>query len=88
MRRKASRVGFADMPEHLRHVDADSPPKLTQQRDGWLAENGLTLVDFMAWRRSQDPLAKRRPPSRRKLMRPEELAELDARREQEGEPEW
>jgi len=88
MRRKAGRLGFADMPKHLRHVDADSPPKLRQQRDGWLEEHGLTLVDLMSWKRSRNPLAKRRPPSRRKLMRLEELAVLDAQREREGPPPW
>jgi phage-related minor tail protein len=87
MKRKASRVGFADMPEHLRHVDADSPEELKQQRDGWLAENGLALVDLQAWKRSRSPLAKSRPPSRRKWMSTEQLAELDSRLEQEG-VEW
>jgi hypothetical protein len=79
---------FEDVPEHLRHVDADSPPKLKQARAAWLEEHGLALIDFIAWKRAQDPLAKLRPPSRRKVMSPSQLAALDAQREQEGEPPW
>jgi len=87
MRRKASRIGFADMPKYLRHVDADSPAELKRQRDRWLERHGLALVDLMAWKRAQDPAAALRPPSRRKLMRPEELAKLDEQLEKEP-PRW
>jgi hypothetical protein len=87
MRRKASRVGFVDMPTHLRHVDADSPAEIKRRRAAWLEEHGLTLVDLQAWRRAQDPRAARRPPSRRKFMRPEELAKFDEQLEKEP-PRW
>jgi hypothetical protein len=85
MRRKAPKVGFSDMPELL--VDAQDDAA-RRERTTWLEEHGLTLVDFLAWKRSRDPLAELRPPSRRKLMRPDELAVLDALREREGPPPW
>jgi hypothetical protein len=91
MARWAQKVSasFEDMPKRLRHVDADSPPKLKQARAAWLEEHSLAFVDFIAWRRAKDPLAKLRPPSRRKLMSAEQLADLDAQREREGEqPPW
>lgn len=59
-----------------------------QKRGDWLERHGLTLVDFLAWKRAQDPFARLRLPSRRKLMSAEQLAALDAQREREGEPPW
>jgi hypothetical protein len=76
------------MPRKVQDVGPGSPPELRQERADWLEANGLTLVDFMSWKRAQDPLAKLRPPSRRKLMSPDQLAAFDAQREREGEPPW
>lgn len=81
-------AGFEDMPEHLRHVDADSTPELKRARADWLEGAGLTTVDLLAWRRSRNPLARLRPPSRRKLMTGAELAALDAELEREGAVRW
>jgi hypothetical protein len=79
---------FEDMPEHLRHVDWASTEELKRARAAWLEEHGLAFVDFIAWKRAKDPLAKLRPPSRRKLMSAEQLAAWDAQLEREGEPSW
>ena len=46
--------------------------------------NGLTVVDYLTWKRAQAPAVEKRPPARRKLMTPEQLAELDARIEEES----
>ncbi|MDQ5875065.1 MAG: hypothetical protein M3526_06755 [Actinomycetota bacterium] len=78
------KITFADMPEHLRHVDADSPEELKRQRTDWLEGHGLTLVDYFAWLRTQDPEAGKRPPSRRRLLTQEQAARLDAEIEREG----
>jgi hypothetical protein len=77
-------AGFADMPEPLRHVDADSPRELKQAREDWLEEHGLTLVDYFGWLRARRPGAALRPPTRRKWLSPRERAELDERLEREG----
>ena len=82
-RERERKLTFEDMPEHLRHVDADSPAELLRARADWLEEHGLTLVDFLSWKRS--PIA--RPPSRRKLLPRAALRELDERLEQE-EIQW
>jgi hypothetical protein len=55
-----------------------------QERNAWLEEHGLALVDFMAWKRAQDPSP--RPPSRRKWLSAERLSELDEKLE--GAPRW
>ena len=80
-------AGYADMPRRLQDVDADSPEKLKRERADWLEKHGLTLVDFLSWKQSRDPLARLGPPSRRKLMSAEQLAALDARLER-GPPPW
>ena len=49
------KVGFEDMPEHLRHVDADSPEELVKAQAEWLEEHGLALVDYFSWLRSRRP---------------------------------
>ena len=82
MRRKAPKVGFADLPPSLRDLSLDAPAALKEARAAWLQRHGLAFADFLAWKRSRDPLAKLRPPSRRKFMSPKQLAEFDARREQ------
>jgi hypothetical protein len=53
-------ASFEDMPQRLQDVGPDSPPKLKQQRADWLERHGLAFVDFLAWKRSRDPLARRR----------------------------
>jgi hypothetical protein len=79
------RKTFADVPERLRHVDLNSPDSLKEERAEWLEANGLTLVDFFAWLRTQDlPGAGKRPPSRRRLLTQEQAAALDAEIEREG----
>jgi hypothetical protein len=88
MKRRAPRVTFKDMPAHLQHVDADSPPTLKRERESWLAQSNLSFIDSVSWRREQGPLARLRPPSRRRLMTPEQIAELDSQREREGDPRW
>ena len=75
---------FSDMPAHLQHVDLGSPGSLEHERAKWLEEAGLSFVDFMSWRRSKNPAAALRPPARRRLLSPQERAELDARLEREG----
>jgi hypothetical protein len=82
VRRKAPRVGFSDMPKRLVEARDDQAKR---ERLDWLEAHGLALVDFLSWKRSQDPLAKLGPPSRRKFMPAEQLTELDARREREGD---
>jgi hypothetical protein len=85
MRRRAPRIGFGDMPKRL--VEARDDQAKREQLE-WLERHGLGVVDYFGWLRSQNPRAAPRPPSRRKFMSAKELAELDARREQEGEPKW
>jgi hypothetical protein len=77
------KITFRDMPEHLRHVDADSPEELKRQRADWLEEHGLSLVDYLGWLRARRPGIGLRPPSRRKLMSAEQLARMDAEIERE-----
>ena len=72
---------FGDMPQRL--VDAEDDAA-KQERNEWLEAKGLALVDFMSWKREQNSAAKLRPPARRRLLRPQERAELDARLEREG----
>jgi len=88
VRRKTRGVTFEDMPRRLQDVGPDSPPELKRARADWLEGAGLTTVDLLAWQRSQDPAARLRPPSRRKLMTGAELAALDAELEREGGPPW
>jgi hypothetical protein len=76
------------MPASLRDLPMDVPAALKQARASWLAEQGLTLVDYFAWLCHHRLAARLRPPSRRKLMDAEELARLDAELEREGEPTW
>ena len=84
MRRRAPRVGFSDMPKRLQRREGDSRERAAR-RMRWLERHGLSVVDYFGWLRSQDPRGASRPPSRRKFMSTEELAELDARREREGD---
>jgi hypothetical protein len=86
--KREERARFEDMPQELQDVGLDSSPELKRERAGWLEANGLTMVDYMSWRRAKDPAAKLRPPSRRRHMSAEELAEFDRQREQEGDPRW
>ena len=67
-------VTFADVPSDLTGPD----------RAKWLSEHGLSVVDFFAWLRSQDPGAGKRPPSRRRLLTQEQAARLDDEIEREG----
>jgi hypothetical protein len=82
------RTSFSDMPAHLQAVDLNSPDSVKEARARWLEEHGLSFVDFCAWRRAQDPRARLRPPSRRKLMTAEQLAALDDALERTGGPQW
>jgi hypothetical protein len=67
----------------------DVPAVLTGRAQAeWLEARGLSFVDYLDWKRDQDPLAKLRPPSRRKLMSAKQRAALDAQREREGAPPW
>jgi hypothetical protein len=88
MRRRAPKVGFGDMPTALRDLPLDAPAALREARNAWLAEHGLPLCDYLAWLSAGRLVSRLRPPSRRRSMSPKELAEFDARREQEGEPRW
>ena len=66
----------------------DVPAGLTgQARAKWLSEHGLSVVDYFAWLRNQDPAAGKRPPARRRLLSPQARAELDARLERD-EQQW
>jgi len=67
----------------------DVPADLTGGAQAeWLEARGMSFVDFLDWMQDQDPLAKLRPPARRKLMSAEQLATLDTQREREGAPPW
>jgi hypothetical protein len=83
--KREERARFEDMPQRLVEASEDAAKR---ERAEWLEEHGLTLVDFMSWRRAQDPTVQQRPPARRKLMTPKQLAEFDRQREQEGDPKW
>ena len=78
------KITFEDMPRRLQDVDADSPEEMKQARAAWLEANGLSLVDYFAWLRTQDPEAGKRPLSRRRLLTQEQAARLDAEIEREG----
>lgn len=68
---------------------ADVPSDLTGRAlTEWLEERGLSVVDYFAWLRNQDPEAAQRPPARRKLMTQKQVAKLDAEIEREGKPLW
>ncbi len=84
-RKKVQRASFVDMPEELRPREGESREEVRARHD-WLDDNGLSLVDYLGWLREQVP--NRRPPSRQKFMTPEQLAELDARLEREGDGQW
>jgi hypothetical protein len=85
-RRRIRRVAtYADLPKRLQWRVGESRERRAQ-RYWWLESRGLSVVGYLGWRRSQDPHAASRPPSRRKLMRVEELAALDAQREREPPP--
>ena len=90
-KRQQKLANFDDIPEELQAVDLDSPEALKDERNQWVESNGLSMVDYFTWERDQldarrgGPI---RPPARRKLLTPKQRAELDAQREQEGEPEW
>ena len=67
----------------------DVPEGLSGRELGeWLERAGLVLVDFMSWKRARDPLARERPPSRRKFLSPKERAELDNEIEHGERPLW
>jgi hypothetical protein len=86
-RRRVRRVAtYADLPKRLRWRVGE-PRERRVQRYWWLESRGLGVVGYLGWRRSQDAHAASRPPSRRKLMRAEELAKLDEQLEQEP-PRW
>jgi hypothetical protein len=89
MRRKAPRVGFDDMPPELHPPqEGREPSERLAARHVWLETNGLRLVDYLGWLRSRRLGAHRRPPSRRRWLSREQLAQLDAERERNGDPKW
>lgn len=71
---------FGDMPAELSGATDDAAKR---ERNDWLEEHNLALVDYMSWKRERDPLSRLRPPSRRKWLSPEQQAELDREREEE-----
>jgi hypothetical protein len=85
MRRKLRGLGFTDTPQRLVYAGDNATKRV---RAAWLEQAALAFVDFCIWRRRQDPVAKLRPPSRRKFLSAAELAELDKEREREGDSRW
>ena len=85
-RRYEPKATFSDMPARLQHVDPDSPDSLKEEQAQWLEEAGLSFIGFIEWKREQNSAAKSRPPARRKLLTPEQVAALDAERAREGSP--
>jgi hypothetical protein len=79
-------AGYGDLPKRLK-LRAGESRERAAHRASWLESRGLSVVGYLGWRRSQDPHTASRPPSRRKLMRAEELAKLDEQLEQEP-PRW
>ncbi len=73
---------YEDLPKRLRWRHGESRERRIQ-RSWWLESNGLSVVDYFGWLSAERGP---RPPARRRHLSPEQLAELDARREQE--PTW
>jgi hypothetical protein len=74
---------FEDLPVELQPRAGESREQ-TKARWAWLEEHGLSVFDYITWKRAQNPATARRPPARRKLMTADALAELDERLAREG----
>jgi hypothetical protein len=85
--RRQKTATFEDLPKRLQPREGESRERAAQ-RWWWLERHNLSPLDYFTWRRSQDPRAARRPPSRRKWLTPAQREALDAQLEREGPPQW